>query len=89
MCQRELQRKVAKTWSKDENLPGNAALVMLFMLGFLYLHMEEVHDPEIDVQETENEVQEELESQSSNKSDLTHDCPLSRFLFCLQWVMVN
>ncbi len=67
VCQRELQKKVARTWNKDENLPGQAALVMLFILGFPYFLVEDIQDPEINIEEMENEVQDELGSQSSNQ----------------------
>ena len=33
ICQRELQRKVARMLNEEENLPGNTALIMLFILG--------------------------------------------------------
>ncbi len=65
--QRELQRKVAQTWSKDENLPGNAALIMLFMLSFPCLCMEKVKDAEISAQESQTQVREESELASSNR----------------------
>ncbi len=39
ICQRELQTIVAKSPSEEENLPGNAALIMLFILGFPLLFM--------------------------------------------------
>ncbi len=65
-CQRELQREVAQTWSKDENLPKKAALFMLFMLGFPCLRMEKVQDAEIWVQESQDKAREGSPSSSSN-----------------------
>ncbi len=57
VCQRELQRKVAQIENKDENLPGNVALMMLFLLGFPVLSMEKVQDAEFGTEESQ-EVQE-------------------------------
>ncbi len=56
VCQRELQRKVATMQCKEENLPGNAALVMLFMIGFPFLCIEECPEPEVSVRESQDEV---------------------------------
>ncbi len=66
VCQRELQKLVTETRSEDENLPGNAAMVMLFMLGFPFLRMEKVQEAEICIQSQE-EVHEESVSSSSNR----------------------
>ncbi len=66
VCQRELQRDVAQTFSKNENLPGNAALIMLFLLGFPFLRMEEVQDAENGTEENPNEAHDEGVSSSSN-----------------------
>ncbi len=67
VCQRELQKIVAQARSEDENLPGNAALIMLFILGFPCLRVEKVQDGEINVQESQYEVQEGSVSSSSNR----------------------
>ncbi len=67
VCQRELQRNVAGTSSKDENLPGNAALIMLFMLGFPLLRMENVQDAEIGGQECQDEMNGERALSASNR----------------------
>ncbi len=52
ICQRELQRKIARMYSNDENLLWNAVLIMLFMLGFPFLCMVRVQNTEITVQES-------------------------------------
>ncbi len=67
VCQRELQRKVAQSWSKNENLPGNATLIMLFMLGFPFLRMENEQDTEICAQGTRKEIREENGVSSQNR----------------------
>ncbi len=46
VCQRELQKNVAQSWSKDESLPVNATLTMFFILGFPCLRMKKVQEPE-------------------------------------------
>ncbi len=51
-------KKVAKIGNKDENFPGNAALIFLFLLGFPLLDMEEVQADEPGMQETQEEIQE-------------------------------
>ena len=43
---------------KDENIPGSNALIMLFLLGFPFLNMSEVHDGEAGAQENQEQVQE-------------------------------
>ncbi len=63
MCQRELQKKVAKMRMKDDNLPGNAALIMLLLSGFPLLSAETVLDTEFWAQE----VQETSTSSFSNR----------------------
>ena len=67
VCQRELQRIIAKEWNEDENLPGNAALIMLFILGFPCLSLMEVQDVEIGDEESQSEVLEASSSSSSNR----------------------
>ncbi len=44
--QRELQREVAQMRNKDENLPGNGALIILFWLGFPLLNIVKMQDAE-------------------------------------------
>ncbi len=53
VCLRKLQRKVAKMGNEGENLPGNAALIMLFLLGFPLLRMEEAQDSELSWEENQ------------------------------------
>ncbi len=67
ICQRELQTKVARSWKNDENLPGNAELIMLFMLGFPLLRVEKVQDAKNHVQPSQDEVRVESVSSSSNR----------------------
>ncbi len=57
ICQRELQRKVARM-PKEENLPGNAALIILFILGFPLLRFKDVKDGEVEAQDSQGKVQE-------------------------------
>ena len=57
VCQRELQRKIAKMQSKDENFTGSAALILLFMLGLPLLRMEKMQDAEISVRRSQEQVQ--------------------------------
>ena len=57
ICQRELQRNIAKTMKQDENLPGNAALIMLFLLGFPLLKIREVQYAEVSAEEHLDKVQ--------------------------------
>ncbi len=64
--QRELQRKVAKMGEKDENFPGNAALIMLFLFGFPVLSIEELHDFEVGSKENQEERQETNTASSLN-----------------------
>ncbi len=68
VCQRELQRKIAVIGDKDENFPGNVALIMLFLLVFPVLSMEELHDSEVGSKENQEERQE-----TSTASSLTKD----------------
>ena len=70
VCQRELQRKVAQMWTKEENLPENAALIMLFILGFPGLHMEKVQDVEIIAQEYHEEAVEEITLNRDSRVDV-------------------
>ena len=67
VCIRELQRRIAQTWSKDGNLPGNVEIVMLFLLGFPALEIEKVQDPVISVQESQGKVREGSGLASSNR----------------------
>ncbi len=67
VCQRELQKKVAKTGDKDENFPGNAALIILFLLGFPLLRIEELHDSEGGSNETQEERQKTSTASSLNR----------------------
>ena len=67
MCQRELQREIAKMSKEDENLRGNAALVMLFMLGIPLLCVKEVQEAEIAGQENQDGVREENALSSSSR----------------------
>ncbi len=69
ICQRELQRKVAKMGDKDENFPGNAALIILFLLGFPLLRMEWVHDSEVCSKENQEERQETSTASSLNRDN--------------------
>ncbi len=39
-CQRELRKQISKMWKEDRNFAGEAALIMLFILGFPLLRME-------------------------------------------------
>ncbi len=47
-CQRELQGQVASMLREEENVPTNAALIMLFILGFPLLSVKAVGDGEVD-----------------------------------------
>ncbi len=67
ICQRELQRKVANLTNNDENLYGNAALILLFLLGFPLVDMEEAQDDEVGKEETQ-EVLQEVNNRSLSKS---------------------
>ncbi len=70
MCLRELQRKVVTTWGEDENLSGNASLIMLFLLGFPLLDMYKVEDTEGSVQEIQ-EVKDVNTTSFSSRQDLS------------------
>ena len=65
--QRELQREVSEMWSEDENLPGNAALIMLFMLGFLCLRMKKIQDGEIGEQGSQDGIVEKSMASSTSR----------------------
>ena len=65
ICQRELQRKVAKMSKEEESFSGNAALIMLFILGFPLLHVNFVEDTEVCAQDSQDEIQEASISSSS------------------------
>ncbi len=52
---------------KDENIPGSNALIMLFLLGFPFLNMSEVHDGEAGAQENQEQVQEASSRPLSNR----------------------
>ncbi len=67
ICQRELKRKVAGLSSDEENLPGNAALIMLFILGFPLLQVYQVEDGEVGAQEGQDEVHQGSASSGSNR----------------------
>ncbi len=57
ICQRELQKKVAQMSREDENFSGDASLIMLFILGFPLLQMDNAQDGEVDAQSSEEAVQ--------------------------------
>ncbi len=63
VCQRELQGKVAKMSREEDNFPGNAALIMLFILGFPLLKMDDLQEAEVHAQDS---VQEGRGSSPSN-----------------------
>ncbi len=84
VCQRELQRKVAKAWRNDENLPGNVALIMLFMLSFPLLSMTKVQHPEIGLRESRGEVERESAVPSSNRD---RDVNVSLQVWCVWSVL--
>ncbi len=65
--QRELQRKVAEIAKKDENLPANAALITLFLLGFPLLSIVRVQDAEVNAQSSPQREQEESTVYSVNR----------------------
>ncbi len=67
ICQRELQGKVAKMRKGEENLPGNPALIFLFLLGLPLLCIEEVQDTEVGAQESQGNVQPGSATSSSNR----------------------
>ncbi len=64
ICQRELQRKVAKMTSEDENFPGNSSLILLFILSFPLLRMDHVREGEADLQDCHDGVQKATASSS-------------------------
>ncbi len=63
ICQRELQRKVARMRNKSENFSGSPSLIMLFLLGFPHLSME------AGAQENQ-EAQEATPASSSNRNSM-------------------
>ncbi len=69
VCQRELQNKIAKMGDKDENFPGNAALIMLFLLGFPVLRIEVLHDSEVGSKENQQERLETSTASSLNRDN--------------------
>ncbi len=68
ICQRELQRKVAKVSSKEQNLPGNAALIMLFILGFPLLYTDHVQCGGVGA----NLSQDEVQNSNASSGSTTH-----------------
>ncbi len=67
--QRELQNKIAKLGDKDENFSGNAALIMLFLLGFPLLRIEVLHDSEVGSKENQQERLETSTASSLNRDN--------------------
>ncbi len=72
-CQRELQKKVAKLSREEENFPGNAALIMLFLLGFPILKMvkQETVVGAQDSQDSGNDAKGPLPSNTHRTIDLS------------------
>ncbi len=66
ICQRELQRKIAKMSREEENFPGNAALIMFFILGLPLLKVDQ-QEAEVDAHDDQGEVQEVSMTSTSNK----------------------
>ncbi len=66
MCQRELQRIVAKMPKEEEKFSGNAALIMLFILGFPLLQIDEPQEPEVRGQDGRDNAHEGRVSSPSN-----------------------
>ncbi len=67
ICQRELQRKVAKMSRTEGYFRGNACLIMLFILGFPLLQTDNVQGGEIGGQGSQDEAREASISFSSNR----------------------
>ncbi len=66
-CQRELQRKVAEMSTKGEKMPENAALIMLFLLGFPILNVKYLGFEEVAAQHRPGEGQEGRATSSSDR----------------------
>ena len=69
-CQCALQQEIFRMQETDENLPGNKATIMLFMLGLPCLKFEEVGNAE---QEDEEHAQNTGKSNTSNSTEYSAD----------------
>ncbi len=84
ICQRELQRQISEMYMQEQSLPGSAALVMLFILGFPLLEVDNIEDSECDRQETQGKLQEAIAlSCSSRQSTIDLSVKVWRVWTCL------
>ena len=56
VCQEALQREVVRISNGDRNLPSNSALIMLFLLRFPDLHIDELDDSEVETHDSNTDV---------------------------------